>query len=558
MKGFFIPFIFCGKKWFVFCIFEAAGFASDQIAVKKLFPIVSLMFAMLLSIGSIAQPQKPGTAVVGDPEDAEEHFGHKNYVMALPIYISLAKKEPANYLYNYRAGICFLNTNSYKKEAVKYFEFCTKQPKADNESWLYLGQSYHHAQRWDDAIGAYTTYKVNAEKDGKLRADLYIQQCSNGKVLVKSPLDVTFQSLGKEVNTEFPDYYPFVTQDESMLCYTSRRKGNVGAPTVEVDGYYASDIYFSRAINGLYGKAKNAGAMVNGNYDEQCVGLSADGLWMTVYIDNISTAGEIMLSSYSKSFAKPIAFDGIDNNINSGFETAGSLSPDGNVFFFASERNGGQGGTDLYMAKKLPNGKWSLAQNLGGVINTPWGEDFPYMAPDGKTLYFASEGHNSMGGYDLFYTIWNQENNTFSIPKNIGFPINNTENNMSICYTEANRVAYISTVQEGGLGDLDIWRVVFNEVQANYFTIVTGQIIVPNPAVSFADMFISVTKTENNEEYGTYKPNPNSGHYVLALPPGKYVMTIDAPGCAQKIEALNVFDIGPQGEMSKDVMLTAQ
>jgi tetratricopeptide (TPR) repeat protein len=506
----------------------------------------------------IAQPQRPGMSIIADPDAAAEHFDHRNYVMALPIYLALVNKESSNYLYNYRTGICYLNTNSNKKEAIKYFEFCTNQPKADNDAWLYLGQSYHHAQRWDDAIATYSTYKVKADKDGKARADLYIQQCNNGKVLVKNPLDVTFQSLGKEVNTEFPDYYPFVTQDESMLCFTSRRKGNVGATQVEVDGYYASDIYFSRAVNGLYGKAKNAGALVNGNYDEQCVGLSPDGSWMTVYIDNITTAGEIKFSAYNKSFAKPIAFEGLNNDINSGFETAGSLSPDGNVLFFASDRDGGKGSTDLYMVKKLPNGKWSMAQNLSDVINTPWGEDFPYMAPDGKTLYFSSEGHNSMGGYDLFYTIWDSENNTFSTPKNIGYPINNTDNNMSICFTEANRVAYISTVREGGLGDLDIWRVVFNEVQAGYFTLVTGQITVPSPSISYADMLISVTNSETNEEFGSYKPNPNTGHYVLALPPGKYVMIIDAPGCAQKVETLIVFDIGPQGEMSKDILLTAQ
>lgn len=501
-------------------------------------------------------PVKPGTGPAPDPEAAKEHFDHRNFVMALPIYLALVKKEPNEYLYNYRTGICYLNLNTNKSFAIPYFEFCTKQAKADNDAWLYLGQAYHHGQKWDQAIGAYNTYKTKADKDGKARADLYIQQCNNAKVLVRSPLNVSFANLGKEVNSEFPDYYPFVTQDESMLCFTSRRKGNVGAAQVEMDGYFASDIYFSKSINGAYSKAKNAGTMVNGNYDEQCVGLSADGTWMTVYVDNITMAGEIMFSSYTKSFAKPVAFDGIENNINSGFETAGSLSPDGSVLFFASDRDGGQGNTDLYMVRKLPNGKWSLAQNLGAVINTPWGEDFPYMAPDGKTLYFSSEGHNSMGGYDLFYTVWDQENNTWSTPKNIGYPINNTDNNMSICYTEANRVAYISTVREGGQGDLDIWRVVFNEVQDTYFTLVTGQITVPDPSVQFMDIVISVTKTETQEEYGSYRPNPNSGKYVLALPPGKYVMTIDAPGCAQKIETLIVFDIGPQGEMSKDVLLT--
>lgn len=511
---------------------------------------------LLIGVGLHGQPQKPGTGAAADPDLADEHFGHRNFVMAMPIYIALVKKEPNNYLYNYRLGICYLNTNGNKKEAVKYFEFCTKQPKPDNDAWLYLGQAYHHAQEWDKAISAYNTYKLKADAEGKKRADLYVQQCNNAKVLVRSPLTVTFTNLGKEVNSEYPDYYPFVTQDESMMSFTSRRKGNIGAAQVEVDGYYASDIYYSKSANGAWTKAKNAGPLVNGNYDEQCVGLSADGTWMTVYVDNITTAGEIMFSAYGKSFAKPIAFDGLDNDINKGFETAGCLSPDGMIMIFASEREGGQGSTDLYMCRKLPNGKWSLAQNLGAAINTQWGEDFPYMAPDGKTLYFSSEGHNSMGGYDLFYTVWNQENNSWSTPKNIGYPINNTENNMSICFTEANRVAYVSTVREGGIGDMDIWRVVFDEVQANYFTLVTGKIIVPDPSVAFTDVLISVAKSETNEEYGSYKPNPNTGNYVVALPPGKYVMTIDAPGCATKVETLIVFDIGPQGEMSKDVLLT--
>lgn len=524
--------------------------------VRKLYKILLLFVTAAASLNLYGQPQKPGTGAAADPEVADEHFGHRNYVMALPIYLALVKKEPNNWLFNYRTGVCYLNTNNNKKEAVKYLEVATKDPKADNDAWWSLGQAYHHAHRWDDAIKAYNTYKLKADKDGKAKADLAVQQCNNGKVLVRSPLNVSFESLGKEVNSEFPDYYPFVTQDESMLCFTSRRKGNVGASQVEMDGYYASDIYYTKSVNGAFTKAKNAGPLINGAYDEQCVGLSADGKWMTVYVDNITMAGEIMFSSYTKSFAKPVAFDGLDNNINKGFETAGALSPDGNVLFFASDRDGSQGSTDLYMVRKLPNGKWSLAQNLGAVINTPYGEDFPFMAPDGKTLYFSSEGHNSMGGYDLFYTIWDQENNKWSTPKNIGFPINNTENNMSICYTEANRVAYVSTAREGGQGDLDIWRVVFNEVQENYFTVVTGKIIGPDPTAGFADVIISVNKTETNEEYGSYKPNPTTGNYVVALPPGKYVMTVDAPGFATKVETLLVFDIGPQGEMSKDVLLT--
>jgi hypothetical protein len=515
--------------------------------VKALY----LVFFYLIS--SLCWGQKPGAP---DPELAAEHFSHGNYMMAQPIYMQLIKQEPNNYLYNYRTGICLLKINTpKKKEAIPYFEFCTKQTKFDQDVWLYLGHAYHIAMRLDDAIKSYENYKTKGTKEGIIEADLGIQQCKNAKLLVKHPLNVTFMPLGKEVNSEFPDYHPYVTQDEQMLVFTSRRKGNVGAVQVEVDGYYPSDIWYSKSSNGVFQKAKSAGPAVNGNFDEICVGLSADGNWMSVYVDDIKSAGDIYFSNYNRSWQKPTKLEGLNDNVNEGFESSGCLSPDGLTYYFASRRDGSLGGRDLYIARKLPNGKWSKAQNMGTVLNSQYDEDFPYMAPDGKTLYFSSQGHNSMGGFDLFMSTYNEEDGTWSIPRNIGYPLNTTDDDMSICFTEANRVAYIASAREGGLGDLDIWRVVFDEVQQNTFTLITGKIIPPDNSVNVSNVSISLSSAETNERVGTYKPNPASGNYVIALPPGKYIMTIDAPGCKPLIETLIVFDIGPQGVMSKDIVL---
>ncbi|CAN5375257.1 hypothetical protein BH09BAC5_BH09BAC5_25080 [soil metagenome] len=488
---------------------------------------------------------------VPDADLAAEHFSHGNYTMALPIYLALLKRDGTNYEYNFRTGICYLQTNGHKQEAIKYLEICTKSPKVENDAWLYLGKAYHYGLKFDDAIKAFETYKLKAKEKDKLEADHYIEQCKNGKILVANPSDVTFFDLPKEVNSEFPDYYPFVTQDESMLVYTSRRKGNVGAMKPEMDGYYASDIWVSKSLNGVWQKSKGAGPLVNGQYDEQCTGLSADGKVMTVYVDNITDLGDIYSTTYKNSFAKIEKFGA---PINDGFETAGALAPDGNSIFFASKRDGGQGGTDIYMCRKLPNMKWGLPINLT-ILNTQYNEDFPFMSPDGKTLYFCSEGHNSMGGFDLFYSVWDQENNTWSTPKNVGYPVNSPENDFTISFTENNRVAYISSDRDGGTGDLDIWRVVFNEVQSNTFTMVTGDILGVDSTFTKADLFIQVTNSATNEDYGSYRPSPTTGKYVMALPPGKYIMTVEAPGYKTYVETVLVFDIGPQGEMSKDILL---
>jgi hypothetical protein len=515
------------------------------LKTAKLFCVV-----LMLMCSYELSAQAKGTGLP-DPDLAAEHYSHGNYTMALPIYIALLKKEYSNYEYNFRAGMCYLNTNGHKKEAIRYFESILKSPKLENELYLRLGEAYHYAMQFDDAIKMFETYKIKADKDGKALADRYIAQCKSAKILVANPMDVTFFNLGKDVNSEFPDYYPYVTSDESMLIFTSRRKGNVGATSVEMDGYYSSDIWMSKSVNGVFTKAKGVGPGVNGMFDEQCTGLSADGKYMTVYLDDIKTYGDIYFSPYKTSFGK---MEKIDEPVNDGFETAGSLAPDNNIIFFASKRDGGQGGTDIYMCRKLPNMKWGLPIPIT-VCNTPYNEDFPFMAPDGKTLYFSSEGHNTMGGYDLFYTVWDQENNTWSEPKNVGYPVNSTENDYTISFTENNRVAYISSDREGGVGDLDIWRIVFNEVQASSFTTVVGKIILPDSTMSKEELYIQVTNASTQEDVGTFKASVKTGKFVLALPPGKYVMTCDAPGCKPYSGTVIVFDIGPQGEMTQDIIL---
>jgi len=521
----------------------------DQTVKTSALPVRFAAAAFLLSVSLVAQPPKAGV----EPEDAAEHWKHGNYPMALTAYKALLSKQSGNMEFNYRLGICYLRTNINKKEAIKYLEIVTKQPKSEPDAWLYLGQAYQTSNRFDDAIKAYQAYKQkDSSKEAQETADRGIETCNNAKALMKYPLKVTFENLGKEVNSEYPDYYPFVTADEQMLVFTSRRKGNMGATMVEVDGYYSSDIWKTSSVNGAWAKSKNVGAPVNGNYDEQCVGLSADGKWMTVYIDNIDNAGDIYLSQNNKTFQKS---EKLNENVNKGFETAGSLSPDGNIIFFSSKRDGGNGGLDLYMSRKLPgNLGWALAQNINAV-NSRYDEDFPFMAPDGKTLYFASKGHNSMGGYDIFTSTWDEESNTWSVPKNLGYPINTPDDNVTISFTENNRIAYLSTVREGGMGDLDIYRVVFDEIQQESYTLVTGKILTPDSSKSL-DAIITVTNSKTQEEVGTYKPVPSNGKYVLALPPGKYVISVEATGYKPHIDNVLVFDIAAIPEIKKDMLLS--
>jgi tetratricopeptide (TPR) repeat protein len=527
--------------------------------VKRSYKIkIAISIAGFLLSAQITVHSQPKPTKVYEPADAREHYQHQNYLMALNVYKELLKTDPANEEYNHRIGICYLRTNVNKPAAIPYLEKVSKNPKADPEVWLDLGKAYHYANKFDEAVKAYNKYKQLLPKEAA-KVDRQIEMCNNGKQLIKFPLNVEFENLGKEVNSEFPDYYPFVTDDESTLLFTSRKSGNIGNQ-LEVDGYYSSDIYISTAKNGVWQKPRNIGPPINTRLDEQVVGLTADGTKMFVYLDHIDSLGNIYISEKkAASYGKEIK---LNNNVNSGLETSGCIAPSGDIIFFASQRDGGLGETDIYMARKLPNGQWALPQNLGPNINTKYKEDFPRMASDGKTLYFSSQGHSSMGDFDLFKSEWDEENNTWSAPKNLGYPLNTADDDRQISITSDQRAAYVSRAREGGMGDLDLYRVTFKDDEAIRYTIVSGTVLTGDTTAAGRKVEAIITATNSktpDDQPLTFTPIPNSGKYVMALPPGKWVINIEATGFKPYVDTIVLFDLGSfQPEMKKDFPLVKQ
>ena len=370
-----------------------------------------------------------------------------------------------------------------------------------------------------------------------------------------NPINVSFTNLGKEINSEFADYYPWITQDESFLAFTTRRKGQT-AGRVEVDGYYASDIYISKLDAGKWIKAENPGPKINSSLDEQVVGLKADGSEMLIYIDHIDKYGDIY-SAVKKNGAwvKYVIFP---EHINKKIEHSASISADGNTLLFV-RGDSRQDQTDIFICRKLPNGNWSEPFKLGNEINTTYNEDFPYLSTDGITLYFSSEGHNTIGGFDLFKSVWNPEENTWTMAENLGYPLNTTDDDRSISLTPDNRVGYISALRPGGQGDLDIYRVKFNDVDQK-LTLYLGDIILGdslNKPKEFIANILAVN-TINNEEF-SFSPNPTNGKFVMALPAGAYEITVTSNGFSQFKDKLTVSDLGlPISEEKKNYKLAKQ
>lgn len=480
-----------------------------------------------------------------------------NYEDALIDYLQLLNEDSRNEVYNYNVGVCYLNNNVNKGKAVPYLEIVERKEKHDPNTDYLLGRAYQYANRFDDAITVFEKFKQDAKGTvfNLVDADLQIQHCINAKELMKFPVDVVFQNLGKNINSEYNDYYPFVTSNESFIVYNTKRPEK-NAEKLE-NGNYKNSIYSSKVINGEYIKSSPIGVAINaGNEGMEVIGLSETGDNILLYLPEGSGKGNIYISTLGAQgiYSKP---EKLDAKINSGGEEiAASISSDGNTLFFASSRKGGFGGTDIYICKKI--GKiWTEPKNAGSEINTPYDEDFPNISPDGKILYFSSKGHTSMGGYDIFKSNYNESNSTFLSPKNIGYPINTTDDDMNFRISNNGKYGYIASTKSGGQGDFDIYRVTFNEVESDYSVLIGGFTTKNNFEINFTDIFISVTDNITKELVGNYLPNPSSGRFVVILPAGKYQMTVDAPGFKPVTKNIEVLDkVSYQAEINMIIELT--
>jgi len=202
-----------------------------------------------------------------------------------------------------------------------------------------------------------------------------------------------------------------------------------------------------------------------------------------------------------------------------------AISADENKLYFVSDRPGGLGGKDIWYCNKLPNGEWGKAINMGAPVNSPQDEDAPFIHPDGKTLYFSSNGHKTMGGYDIFYSKLDGEK--WAAPTNMGYPINTTDNDHSFITTPSGKRAYYSSRGESSLGSTDIYVIDFKpeernapEVDMSAYAVLKGFIYDPSTQEIPDDLFITITNNATKEVVGSAHPVKRNGTFVFIIPSG--------------------------------------
>ncbi len=489
----------------------------------------------------------------------------KNYNLALAEYLEQYKTNPNDTTLNYNIGVCYLHINDDKSKAIPYLEFVHNNKRYKDDLLFYLGKAYMYSYKFDEALSFFIDYQTiilskKAElienyyedlQSGKIDyqkkttvgiygiVDHLIENCENAKELVKRPVNVTFENLGKEINSKYPDYNPFITQDQGKLYFTSRRDENP-LKSKNSQGYFSSDIYVSEVKNGQWTKAKNMGPEVNSVADEQCVYVTPDGKKMIIFEDNENNTGDIFtVPLLELNQQPPVTFQ---QPVNTEFrEFEGCITENENMLFISSNRPGGLGETDLYMFNKLPNGTWGAPINLGPRINTKYKEAFPMYDEKNSILYFASEGHTNMGGFDIFKSKFDTETRTFGPSENIGYPINTPDDDMVFSLADNKHDGYISAVINGGFGDLDIYKVVFADIE-NRPSIIRGIVSTTDWADKDIDAFVSLRDAKTNNELDAKNVNPKTGRYVFSVDPGKYIIKVTSPNYLDFEQEINVYD----------------
>jgi tetratricopeptide (TPR) repeat protein len=491
-----------------------------------------LAFA-LLSFAQAVSAQLAVGDFNADFLEANQLMEEKQWNRSIDIWKGLYQSNQENANINYKLGYCYLQTANEKLKALPHLEYAAYQDIAEKydpydpqesgvpvESIYYLGQAYHLDYKLDKAIAEFERMLKSIPKKHRLYelTQRQIEMCQNAKQQVANPENYLISNVGDIINDETNEYSPVVSIDESALFFTSRRMRPDSSNQFIIDedtGEFREDIYVSyKDISGNWMTPE----LLNINNDGHAatISTSPDGQELYIYYDE-SGDGQLWKSVLvGETWSDPEML-GSDINTNA-WETHVTVSADGNTLYFTSNRDGGQGGLDIYRCVKLPNGEWSKALNLGPTINTKWGEDSPFLSADGRTLYFSSKGHSSMGGYDIFYSTMG-EDGEWSEPVNIGYPVNTVDDDIFFSPTANGKRAYYSSRKEEGYGLKDIYVVDMPDSPVEPDLAVLKGYIYPAEGEELPeDTYLMVTNQETGETT-EYRPRSRDGAYVAVLPP---------------------------------------
>ena len=493
---------------------------------------IILVFALfLLGFTSVfAQNEQLET----DYYNALDSVDVRHWGAARLLFSNVLREEPDNANVQYFIGYCWLKLNkptkaiSVLQQAVnnvgdKLIMNEYEDKKASLMAYIVLAEAYHKNYQFSESLETLANFrnkyteKITPVLDRRMK--MLAQWDSTATLLMKYPMDIDAENLGEGINSIYDDHSPVVSADEHMLIFTSRRKNSANDEML-FDGQYDENLYIVyKDPNDKWESAKKMNDSINTDDHDASIGLSADGQTLLIY-RNVNRNADIYYSKRTedRKWTNPVRFPA---PINSKYrETGASLSVDGKTIYFSSNRKGGYGGMDIYKSQLRPDGSWSKPENLGPHINTPRNEIAPFIHYDGVTLFFSSNGQGTMGGYDVFFSMYDEDEKDWEEATNIGYPINSVGDDVFYQPTPDGHRAYCASNRFGSYGGSDIYMIRLQKEKEDNITILSGvvQTVDGQPANGVELKVYG----DRDQLLGLYHPNKKTGRYIVALPTGKY------------------------------------
>ncbi len=471
-------------------------------------------------------------------QEAEYFFLRGDFQEAAFLYHELLKADPTNANLQFLTGASYLSVDGLKERAIPFLEQAVasvspgyregsyRERNAPREAFFALARAYHIENRFEEAITYYEKYKNVMPLYDAAEIDYVAEQIASvslAKQMIRDTIRIGLKDAGNMVNGASSAFHAVMAEKDSVLIFMSEKP-------------FYSAIMMTRKRNGNWEKPVNINDQIRGGEDCQITDISTDGSELFL-VKQDGLDKNLYVSHFKKGGWSEM--EKLPEPVNSQWdETHASISADMKTLCFTSNRPGGCGAMDIYFSHPGKDGSWSNPVNAGKPVNSIYSEETPFLTEDGKTLYFSSMGHATMGGFDIFYST-RLPDDTWSVPANLGFPLSTSDDDLFFFPLADGKAALYSSFHQP-MPEGRIEWISFITGSADHSYIIDGNLTAEDNVDISASAEVKIIDTGSGDTVASVAPDPETGNYTAEVPSGNYNIVINSDQYSEQKLALDI------------------